>query len=92
MVVRMDAFELLQKKMGRAKMYERPAIILGVYKQLVYSAGRDRKCDGEYGSYAGESRENELRIGNYVYTQLERCGMPNSAKRLFGQLHLDLIE
>lgn len=80
----MDAFELLQKKMNRAKTYERPAILLGAYKQLVGDTSKGRHW--EYREYADMSDENRACIGSYVYTQLKRYGMDNSAQRLLDRI------
>jgi hypothetical protein len=90
----MDAFELLQKRMYRAKTYERPGILLGAYKQLVIS-NNEHQNHGEYRDYAERSKENKARIGEYMYEQLKRYGMDHSAERLFSQLlsdEMDLLE
>ncbi|MCD6496397.1 MAG: hypothetical protein J7K54_03945 [Candidatus Aenigmarchaeota archaeon] len=87
----MDAFELLQKKMYRSKLYERPGILLGVYKQLVVS-GKGRQTNGEFRRYAESSDENRKKLGMYVYEQLRRYGADNSAQRLYEQVLKDLVE
>ncbi|MFH0956877.1 MAG: hypothetical protein V1813_03370 [Candidatus Aenigmatarchaeota archaeon] len=81
----MDAFELLQKRMDRAKDYERPGILLGAYKQLVVS-NNEHQNRGEYREYAERSPDNLVRIGEYTYRKLKRYGMDNSAERLADQL------
>jgi hypothetical protein len=87
----MDAFELLQKRMDRAKTYERPGILLGVYKQLVVS-NKGRQTSGEYRRYAEASEENMKEIGTYVYEKLKRYGADHCAQRLYDQVLRDLTD
>lgn len=77
--------------MHRSKLYERPGILLGVYKQLVVSI-TGHQSNGEYRRYAESSDENRKNLGMYLYEQLKRYGADNSAQRLYDHVLKDLIE
>ncbi|MBN1896136.1 MAG: hypothetical protein JW789_00225 [Candidatus Aenigmarchaeota archaeon] len=87
----MDTFEFLQKKMYRSKLYERPGILLGVYKQLVVS-NKGHQSNGEYRTYSEASKDNRKKMGTYVYEQLKHYGAENSAQKLYDQVLKDLVE
>lgn len=77
----MNAIETLERKLKKAKSYERANILKGVYKQLAVSH-KGRQANGEFRRLAEEGGLKSISLLNCVSDKLENAGLTDHAARL----------
>jgi len=77
----MNTIETLEKKLKKAKSYDRPGILQGVYKQLAVSH-KGKQANGEFRRGVEDESAESMLFVNYVSDKLEDAGLTDHAARL----------